>query len=145
MREATSIMKAEEAWTLGITGENTVIAIIDTGVDYGALGLGYWDSVARDTTGYTSAFDADAMCLAYTNITLTAYENAMGVFIPTTDLDPLIYVLGQAYKLSELLGTTWFTDMEVTGILTEGQECHWGIMFQWLCVRKLPTSGKSWV
>ncbi len=131
MREVVKIMNATGVWSsYGVTGENVNIAIIDTGVDYGSLGLGYWDVMARDFYGYPAAFDADALCLVYTNITLTAFQNASGTFIPTSGLDPLVYTPGYAYPFSSLLGDVFPADMNVTGILADGDECHWGIMFQ---------------
>ncbi|MDI6848151.1 MAG: hypothetical protein QMD23_08565, partial [Candidatus Bathyarchaeia archaeon] len=44
MREVVKIMNATGVWDeYGVTGDNVTIAIVDTGVDYGSLGLGYWD------------------------------------------------------------------------------------------------------
>jgi hypothetical protein len=131
MREVVKIMNATSVWDgYGITGDEVTIAIVDTGVDYGSLGLGYWDVIARDMLGYPAAFDADALCLAYTNITLTAFSNASGTFIPTASLDPLVYMSGSAYTFSELFGDVFPSDMNVIGILADGQDCQWGVMFQ---------------
>lgn len=133
MREVAEIMNATDVWMeYGVTGKDVSIAIIDTGVDYGSLGSGYRDVMARDVFGYPVAFDADAMCLVYTNVTLTAFSNASGTFIPTTGLDPLVYMLGDVYRFSEVFGYVFPSDMNVTGILTDGETCHWGVMFQWL-------------
>ena len=134
MREVVKIMNATRVWDeFGITGDGVTIAIVDTGVDYGSLGLGYWNNVmARDNLGYPATFDADAMCLVYTNITLTAFTNASGTFIPTAGLDPLIYMMGEIHSFSEFFGDAFPSDMDVTGILNAGEKCHWGIMFQWL-------------
>lgn len=133
MREVVKIMNATRVWSeYGVTGDNVTIAIVDTGVDYGSLGLGYWDVMARDVFGNPAAFDADALCLVYTNITVTAFTNASGTFIPTAGLDPLVYVMGELHLFSELFGGAFPSDMEVTGILNAGDTCHWGVMFQWL-------------
>lgn len=138
MREVVEIMNATSVWSeYEVTGDGVTIAIVDTGVDYGSLGLGYWDVMARDAFGYPATFDADAMCLVYTNITLTAFTNASGTFIPTAGLDPLVYIIGYVYPyavlpFSELFGEAFPSDMNVTGILDEGDVCHWGVMFQWL-------------
>ena len=133
MREVVEIMNATGVWTdYGFTGEDVKIAIIDTGVDYGSLGLGYWDVIARDVFGYPATFDADAACFVYTNMTLTAFTNASGTFIPTAGIDPPLYVFNNVIPFSGLFGTPFPSDMNVTGILNEGQSCHWGVMFQWL-------------
>ncbi|MGB9676185.1 MAG: S8 family serine peptidase [Candidatus Bathyarchaeales archaeon] len=133
MREVVEIMNATGVWAdYGFTGENVTIAIIDTGVDYGSLGLGYWDVIARDAFGCPAAFDADAGCFVYTNITLTAVANAGGIFISTAGLNPQVYMFGEVHPFSEIFGTTFPSNMNVTGILSAGKSCHWGVMFQWL-------------
>ncbi|MEM3054690.1 MAG: S8 family serine peptidase, partial [Candidatus Bathyarchaeia archaeon] len=133
MREVVKIMNATSVWDeYDVTGEGVTIAIVDTGVDYGSLGLGYWDVIARDMFGYPAAFDADSMGLVYTNITLTAFSNASGTFIPTAGLDPLVYMPGFASAFSTLFGDVFPSNMNVTGILEGGETCHWGVMFQWL-------------
>jgi subtilisin family serine protease len=133
MREVVKIMNATRVWDeFGVTGDGVTIAIVDTGVDYGSLGLGYWNDVmARDILGYPATFDADAMCLVYTDTTLTAFTNASGTFIPTAGLNPLVYMVGGFISyFSRLFGDVFPSDMDVTGILDDGDECHWGIMFQ---------------
>ncbi|MEM1564620.1 MAG: S8 family serine peptidase [Candidatus Bathyarchaeia archaeon] len=133
MREVVEIMNATRVWSeYGVTGDGVTIAIIDTGVDYGSLGLGYWDVISRDAYGRPTAFDADAMCLVYTNITLTAFARDGGTSIPTAGLDPLVYVMGVTFPFSILFGSAFPSNMDVTGILNEGDVCHWGVMFQWL-------------
>ncbi|MEM3731702.1 MAG: S8 family serine peptidase [Candidatus Bathyarchaeia archaeon] len=140
MRDVVKIMNASAVWTdFGVTGDEVTLAIVDTGVDYGALSLGYWDVIARDNLGLPAAFDADAMGIAYTNITLTAFQNASGTFIPTSGLNPFVYVpllILYGYlpviRFSALYGEPFPTDMDVTGILGDGETCHWGVMFQWI-------------
>jgi len=133
MRDVVKIIGADKTWgTYNITGKGITIAIVDTGVDYGAFSLAYWNSLARDVEGYPAAFDADALCMAFTNITVTAYETPNGTFIPTAGIDPYIYIFGSVYRFSELVGLTWFSDMNVTGILSAGEEAHFGLMFQYL-------------
>jgi subtilisin family serine protease/archaellum component FlaC len=133
MREVVEIMNATSVWDdYEVTGENVTIAIIDTGVDYGSLGLGYWNVIARDMFGYPAAFDADSLCLAFTNITLTSFSNASGTFIPTAGLNPLVYMPGSVSTFSTLFGDVFPSNMRVTGILESGETCHWGVMFQWL-------------
>ena len=56
LKEVVNVTGAKRAWTdLGIDGANVTIAVVDTGVDYGTLGLGYWDTVARDKTGHPAS------------------------------------------------------------------------------------------
>jgi subtilisin family serine protease len=140
MRDVVRVTNATGVWAdYNVTGEGVTLAVVDTGVDYGSLGLGYWDVMARDVLGYPAAFDADAMCLVYTNITLTTFANASGTFIPTSGLDPLVYfpLLIQygylpAIPFSYLFGEPFPSDMDVTGMVESGKGCHWGVMFQWL-------------
>jgi len=132
MAEVSSIIGSSDAWALGINGSGITIAIIDTGVDFASPGLGYWnDSMSRDSNGLPSSLDADAQCLALTNITLQSYSGGGGkVFIRTEGLDPTIYTLGYTYSYSEITGTPFPSDMEVTGIVAAGEQCHFGVMAQ---------------
>jgi subtilisin family serine protease len=131
LRDVVKIIGADKSWTTyNITGKGTTIAIVDTGVDYGAFSLAYSDSLARDEKGYPAAFDADAICMAFTNITVTAYATSGGTFIPTNGTDPDIYYLGQVYSFSGIFGREWFSDMRVTGILSAGEKAHFGLMFE---------------
>jgi len=137
LREAVNITGAQKAWeTYNVNGTGVTIAVVDTGVDYGALSLGYWDVVARDSAGYPAAFDADGECMAFTNITLRSYSTDADEFIPTKDTDPCVYFLGKVYKFSELELTDppskWPWDMEVTGIVSQSGNYHFGLMFQYL-------------
>jgi len=138
LREVVNITGARDAWeTYDINGTDTTIAIIDTGVDYGALSLGYWDLVARDLAGFPAAFDADAECMAFTTIAVTAYSVGTDAFIPTWFTDPLVYLPGGAYSFSELTEAIfgvplyWFSDMNVTGIESQSGIYHFGLMFQY--------------
>jgi len=139
LRDVVNITGARDAWeTYDINGTDTTIAIIDTGVDYGALSLGYWDVMARDLAGFPAAFDADGECMAFTTIALSSYSIGTDDFIPTSFTDPLVYFLGDAYSFSELTETLfgvplyWFSDMNVTGIESESGIYHFGLMFQYL-------------
>jgi len=137
LREAVNITGAKKAWeTYNINGTGITIAVVDTGVDYGALSLGYWDVVARDSAGYPAAFDADGECMTFTNITLTAYSTDTGEFIPTKDTDPCVYLFDKVYKFSELElidpPSKWPWDMKVTGIVSQSGNYHFGLMFQYL-------------
>ena len=128
LREVVDVIGAERAWIeLGVNGADVTIAIVDTGVDYGALSLGYWDTVARDGMGYPSVFDADAMGLAITNTTVSAtYMVGTRKYLNTSGIDPYVYfVLGPwlsmpvIIKLSDLIGSPWPADMEITGIISK--------------------------
>ena len=138
LREVVNITGARDAWeTYDINGTDTTIAIIDTGVDYGALSLGYWDIVARDSAGFPAAFDADGECMAFTTIAVTAYSIGTDAFIPTWFTNPLVYFVGNKYSFSELTEALfgvpmyWFSDMNVTGIESQSGIYHFGLMFQY--------------
>lgn len=134
MDNGTWIVGAQDVWGIGFNGTGKKIAIVDTGVDYGALGFAYWNDecLARNATGFTEAFDADAGGMVYTDITLTAFSNASGTFIPTDGLDPFLYIFGPYYSdsYSGWTSSLFQGDMQVTGILNNGDTCHWGVMGQ---------------
>ena len=141
LREVVNITGAREAWeTHDINGTETTIAIVDTGIDYGALSLGYWDVMARDSLGFPAAFDADGECMAFTTIALSAYSIGTDDFIPTRFMDPLVYgiFLGEVSTFSELtyylfgIPMLWPGDMNVTGIVSQSGIYHFGLMFQYL-------------
>ncbi|HPC27314.1 MAG TPA: S8 family serine peptidase [Candidatus Methanomethylicus sp.] len=131
MAEASSIIRSSDVWALGIDGSGITIAVIDTGVDFASPGLGYWnDSMSRDGNGLPSSLDADAQCVALTNITLQSYSSGGRVFIRTAGLDPTIYLWGYGYSFSEIAGKAFPSNMEVTGIVPAGITCHFGVMVQ---------------
>jgi hypothetical protein len=139
LREVVNITGARDVWeTYDINGSHTTIAIVDGGVDYRALSLGYWDVMAKDSMGFPAAFDADGECMAFTTIALNAYSTGMGDFIPTTFTDPLVYFSGDVYRFSELtldflgIPMLWPGDMNVTGIESKSGIYHFGLMFQYL-------------
>ena len=135
LREVVNITGARKAWeTYNINGTDVTVAFVDTGVDYGAFSLGYWDVVARDSLGFPAAFDADGECMALTSITVTAYENTTGKFIPTAGMDPNIYIFGEVHRFSELTDppSLWTWDMNVTGIVSQSGNYHFGLMYQYL-------------
>lgn len=62
------ITGAYNVWTeYGIRGENTTLAIIDTGVDYGSPGLGL-EAIARDEFGLPLIFDSSSLGLVLTPV-----------------------------------------------------------------------------
>jgi len=142
LRDVVNITGAKRTWAdLQIDGTDVTIAIVDTGVDYGTLSLGYWDSVARDEMGYPAAFDADAECMVLTNTTVEAYmnETTMKKYLNTSGTDPDVYsVFNSSFeiplvtKFSQLTNSTWPYDMEITGINSLSGNYHFGIMFQYL-------------
>jgi len=134
----TEIQGAQAVWNLGITGVNVTIAIVDTGIDFGTFMLSYPDYIARysETVNWPASADVDALHMAITNITVTAFGNASGVFIPTAGLDPLVYFpilalwgwIPPVVPLSWLIGVPWPWDMNVTGIMNSGETCKFGIL-----------------
>ena len=62
------ITGAYDVWTqYGVRGEETRLAIIDTGVDYGSPGLGL-EAIARDEYGLPLIFDASSLGLVLTPV-----------------------------------------------------------------------------
>jgi len=146
LREVVNITGARKAWeTYDVNGANTTIAIVDTGVDYGSLSLGYWDAVARDSLGYSATFDADAEGMVITNTTITNTFTKTGKdrWLETNGTDPYIYfVLAASYsrplippviKWSELAinGTVFPFPMNITGIRSQSGKYHFGLMTQY--------------
>lgn len=140
LREAVDIIGAQKVWTdFGINGANVTIAIVDTGVDYGTLNLGYWDIVARDKAGYPSTFDPDAEGMVLTNTIVNAtYVVDTRMYLNTSGIDPDVYfALGPWFntsvvtKFSNLTGYPWPADMEITGIISRSGDYHFGVVCQW--------------
>jgi len=154
LRDVVNITGAQRAWTdLGINGTDVTIAVVDTGVDYGALSLGYWDAIARDEMGYPATLDADAECMVLTNTTVSAtYMKGTRKYLMTSGTDPDVYFgLGLFYgipvviKFSDLTGSPWPADMEITGIRSMSGTYHFGVMVQywnmvpeWLILQLFP-------
>uniref|UniRef100_A0A7C3EWJ4 Uncharacterized protein n=1 Tax=Candidatus Methanomethylicus mesodigestus TaxID=1867258 RepID=A0A7C3EWJ4_9CREN len=131
MSDPASLSGARGSWDMGYTGVNVTIAIIDTGVDYGSLGLAYWASaIPRDKSMIVSALDADGQSLVYTNISLTAFSSGSKTYIRTAGTDPLLYLWGYTYRYSELMGSSFPKNMEVTNVLKVGEKAHFGVMLQ---------------
>jgi len=140
LREAVDIIGAQTVWTdFGINGANLTIAIVDTGVDYGTLNLGYWNIVARDKAGYPSTFDPDAEGMVLTNTIVNAtYLVDTKMYLNTSGIDPDVYfALGPwlntsvVTKFSNLTGYPWPADMEITGIISRSGDYHFGVVCQW--------------
>jgi len=132
LRDVVNITGAKKTWEdLGINGTGVTIAILDTGVDYGSMGLGYWDAVARDQMGYPAAFDPDAECMVLTNLTISKVFTFKGsIFLNTTGVDPWVYFLGWVLKLSDIIDSPWPFPMDITGIRSASGNYHFGVMFQ---------------
>jgi len=132
LRDVVNITGAKKTWEdLGINGTGVTIAILDTGVDYGSMGLGYWDAVARDKMGYPAAFDPDAQCMVLTNLTVTkTFTFFRSTFLNTTNVDPWVYFFDLVFKWSDLTGSPWPFPMNITGIRSASGNYHFGIMLQ---------------
>ena len=131
LREVVNITGASQVWTtLGINGSGTTIALLDAGIDYGAIGLGS-SAVARDNNGFPSALDADGLCMAITNLTVTTtFDQTGSRYLSTAGFHPYIYIFGSFYKWSELTGSSWPYNMNITGINSASGKYHFGIMIQ---------------
>lgn len=152
LRDVVKITGAEKTWeTYDINGTSTTIAIVDTGVDYGAPSLGYSDSVARDSFGYPAAFDADAESMVITNTIVTNTFTVTGkdTWLETNGTDPYIYISPLAFephylvppivRWSELNGTLFSYSMNITGIVSQSGKYHFGLMIQfWNMIPGLP-------
>jgi subtilisin family serine protease len=152
LRDVTNITGASKTWeTYDINGTGTTIAIVDTGVDYGAPSLGYSDAVARDSLGYPTAFDADGESMALTNTIIASTFTVTGsdTWLETNGTDPYMYISQMAlppYNLvppvvqwSNLvhsgfpfpLNETLFPfPMNVTGIVSQSGYYHFGMLLQ---------------
>jgi hypothetical protein len=145
LRDVVNITGAEKTWeTYDINGTGTTIAIVDTGVDYGAPSFGSCDVVARDLLGYPAAFDADAESMVITNTIVTSTFTVTGTdtWLETNGTDPYIYIsllVFESYYLvppivrwSDLNGTPFQFPMNITGIVSQSGNYHFGLMFQYL-------------
>jgi len=144
LRDVVNITGAKKAWeTYNINGTGTTIAIVDTGVDYGAPSLGYSDVVARDLLGYPATFDADAESMVITS-TVVASNFTIGTdtWLETNGTDPYVYVSPFAFepyylvppivRWSDLNGTLFPFPMNITGIDSQSGSYHFGLMLQYL-------------
>ena len=129
-------------------GTGVTIAVVDTGVDFGTLGLFSWrNKVARDSMGRTASFDADNQVIAFTNILVEAYSNGTHTLINSSGSDPLLWlsILPRLYPnffpiswiftpvpYSALFSTTFPVDMDVTGILNPGDRAKFGLLFEFI-------------
>jgi len=114
-----NLTRAIDVWTeFGITGENVIIAIVDTGVDYASPGLGL-DAIARDESGAPMILDADSLGLVLTPVVAqdpgdgyiyVDYSN-LYVFYPPYYVYkwwPSINVTACGYGVSAPLPTRWY-------------------------------------
>jgi len=154
LRDVVNITGAKKAWeTYDINGTGITIAIVDSGVDYGALSLGYSDTVARDSFGYPAAFDADAESMVITNTTVAKTFTVTGTdtWLETNGTDPYMYISVFAFEpyylvppvvrwsdlnhsgLPSPLSDPLFPfSLNITGIVSKSGNYHFGLMFQYL-------------
>ena len=143
LREAINITGAQKAWeTYKIYGNQTTIAIVDTGVDYGSPALNYPEIIPKDNYGAPSMLDADGECLAITNITITKTFtlNGKDKWLETNSTDPPIYasplvskgIIPPIITWSNITGSSFPSPMNITGIMSKSGEYHFGIMYQYL-------------
>lgn len=143
MRDVVNFTGARQAWTeLGVDGTGVTIAVVDTGVDFGAFNLGD-GAVARMANGWPSSFDPDGMTFAYTTTSVTNYTLGPSEFVTTAGTDPLIYLLDiygvlpggfgpKAVTFSGLFGIPFPSDMEITGLVPSMSGTYrFGILWEW--------------
>lgn len=144
LKDIVNITGAKKTWeTYDINGTGTTIAIVDTGVDYGAPSLGYGDVVARDSAGYPATFDADGESIVLTNTTISRTFTVTGTdtWLETNGTDPYVYLSFLAFepylivppvvKWSELNGTHFPFPMNITGIISKSGNYHFGLLIQY--------------
>ena len=74
MYKAVEVIGASRVWSeFGITGKGTIVAVVDTGVDFGSPGLGS-QAIARTPEGTPMIFDSDEIGLTLTMVTSTKDE-----------------------------------------------------------------------
>jgi len=144
MYDVVDFTGARRAWTdLGVDGAGVTIAIVDTGVDHGAMDLGE-AAVARDFAGRPTSFDPDGGTYGRTTISVTSYTSGGRLFIRTLNTDPLIYVfdLGAAFgpygptdlswSDARLFGAPFPQDMDITGLpASVSGVYHFGVLAEW--------------
>ena len=74
MYKAVEVIGAKRVWEeFGVTGKGAVVAVVDTGVDFGSPGLGS-QAIARTPEGVPMIFDSDEAGLTLTLVTSTRDE-----------------------------------------------------------------------
>ncbi len=74
MYKAVEVIGASRVWSeFGVTGKGVVVAVVDTGVDFGSPGLGS-QAIARTPEGTPMIFDSDEIGLTLTLATSTRDE-----------------------------------------------------------------------
>ncbi len=74
MYKAVEVIGASRVWSeFGVTGKGVVVAVVDTGVDFGSPGLGS-QAIARTPEGIPMIFDSDQVGLTLTLVTSTRDE-----------------------------------------------------------------------
>lgn len=147
MRDVVNFTGARRAWTqLGVNGAGVTIAVVDTGVDFGAFNLRE-SAVARNATGVPISFDPDGSTFARTPISRPPVACAVGppgLCISTLGINPLIYVFdlfsfypgGYGAKFlpwSTITGGLPFpAEWRITGLPASLSNAYrFGVLFEW--------------
>lgn len=145
MYDVVEFTGARRAWTdLGVDGTGVTIAIVDTGVDHGAMDLGE-AAVARDPSGTPTSFDPDGGTFGRTTLSVSSYTAAGSTFVRTMGLNPVIYIFDipaafGPYGPTNLtwsdprlpLGNAFPADLDITGLpVSRSGLYHFGVLAEW--------------
>lgn len=144
MYDVVDFTGARRAWTqLGATGAGVTIAIVDTGVDHGAMGLGD-AAVARDASGRPTSFDPDGGTFGRTTLTVGSYLASGRTFVRTLGTDPSIYIFdiprafgpygpaNVSWSDPQLFAAPFPRDMDITGLPpSRSGAYHFGVLSEW--------------
>lgn len=144
MYQVVNFTGARRTWTeLGVNGTGVTVAVVDTGVDHGAMNLGD-AAVARDANGLPSSFDADGAAFGRTTMVVTSYRSGGRTFVRTGGTNPVVYIFDLAeafgpygpanvsWSDSRLFGTPFPADMDVTSVVPSASgQYHFGVLAEW--------------